>query len=224
MKLDIIILQCGHSWLTVRLLESIRSTFSDCRLILVDNGSPKQDLFAAAEWLRNGDLLIQNPENLGFAKAVNQGLRASDAPFVCIQNNDTIMYPHGYQRLLEHLEDDLTLGCIGPMTNNADSQQRGEAIEGAGVTHTNGLVAFFCTLIPRSVLDRVGLLSEDYGLGYGEDDDYCIRLRQAGFNLGIARDVYVQHDHHVTYRSLIGDAGIDQLGREGLAVLQEKYG
>jgi GT2 family glycosyltransferase len=222
--LDVVMLQCGLSSLTLRCLDSIYETAPWARVILVDNGSPRDDLLAALHHLRDQDELIANPENMGFAPAVNQGIKTSSAEYVAIQNNDTVMFPHGYERMIQHLENDSSLGCVGPMTNNADSQQRGEATENGGVVYTDGLVAFFCTILPRRVIDHVGLLSEDYGLGYGEDDDYCIRLRHHGFNLGIARDVYVQHDHHVTYRHLIGDEGIDRLGREGLAVLHEKHG
>jgi GT2 family glycosyltransferase len=226
MKLDIVVLQSGQSWLTVRLLRSIAETTENYRVILVDNGSSAGDLRTAKCCLRDLDVLIENEVNRGFAKAVNQGLRVSDAPYVCIQNNDTVMYQRGYARMIAHLEPDPALGIIGPLTNNANSEQRvpSAAYVGSGYALASGLVAFFCVVIPRNVLETVGPLSEEYGLGYGEDDDYCIRLRRAGYKLGIALDVYVEHDHHVTYRALIGDAGIEELGRQGLEVLREKYG
>jgi GT2 family glycosyltransferase len=220
--LDVILLQCGLSDLTVRCLRSIRET-SDARVILVDNGSPTKDL-AAVEALV--DVLIENDTNLGFARAVNQGLSVATADYMCIQNNDTIMYEHGYDRLVAHLKGDERLGLVGPLTNNADTFQRvtGPEDAGQGLFYTDGLVAFFCTVMPRRTLDEVGLLSEDYGLGYGEDDDYCIRVRRAGYQLGVARDVYVHHDHHVTYRHLIGDDGIEAEGQQGLALLRDRYG
>jgi GT2 family glycosyltransferase len=225
-SLDIVLLQCGLSHLTVRCLRSIRPT-TDARVILVDNGSPPDDLQAAVDELERGPAgLIVNQENRGFAKAVNQGIQASTADYVCIQNNDTVMYPYGHARLVAHLDREPLLGLVGPLTNNAESIQRVSGPEACseGVAYTSGLVAFFCTIIPRHVIDHVGLLSEDYGLGYGEDDDYCIRVRQAGFQLGVARDVYVHHDHHATYRHLIGDAGIYAEGAQGLALLRERYG
>lgn len=221
--LDVVVLQCGQSELTLRLLDSVYLSAPWVSVTLVDNGSPGPDLEAARARLRPGDYLIANEENLGFARAVNQGLRASHAEYACIQNNDTVMEAHGYERMLAHLEADPTLGLIGPMTGAADSEQRGVG-GGEGVAYASGLVAFFCTIIPRRVLREVGLLSEEYGLGYGEDNDYCLRLRAAGYNLGIARDVYVHHDHHATYRALIGDAGIDELGRANAEKLMSKFG
>jgi GT2 family glycosyltransferase len=90
--------------------------------------------------------------------------------------------------------------------------------------YTNGLLAFFCAIIRREALDDVGPLSEEYGLGYGEDDDYCIRMRQAGWKLGIANDAWVDHDHHATYKVTIGEEGMEREGQQGLALLREKYG
>lgn len=221
--LDVIILQCGQSWRTVRLIDSIRATQPWARLIIVDNGSPLADLEAARDALRHGDSLISNSENLGFARAINQGIRMSRAQWVCLQNNDTIMCLPGYERLIEHMENDPSLGLIGPETDNADSVQRGYG-DGGGVSYVDGLIAFFCVIVRRVVFTEVGLLSEDYGLGYGEDNDYCIRVRREGWKLGVARDVFVHHDHHVTYRELIGDEGIDELGRVNSEKLLAKFG
>ncbi len=227
MKLDIVLLQCGFPELTVRCLESIHDTFDDCRVILVDNGSSTDDIEAAAHTLEKRDsILIRNGENLGFAKAMNIGIEASDAPYVCILNNDTIIHPEALERMIFWLEQDASLGLIGPLTNNANSHQRVPGPEACspGYAYTPILVAFFCAIIPRHALDRVGLLSEEYGLGYGEDDDYCIRVRAAGYRTGIAKDAYVHHDHHTTYRHLFGDDGIKKMGEEGLALVREKYG
>ncbi len=226
-SIDVVMLQCGLSDLTVRCIESVRAT-SDARIILVDNGSHLIDFVAACRALNDDvDLVIANDSNLGFAKAVNQGIRASDADYVVIQNNDTVMQtPGDYDRLAAWLELDSALGCVGPLTNAAESEQRveGPGAVGDGYFTTGGLVAFFCTMFPRRVIDEVGLLSEDYGLGYGEDNDYCIRLRQAGYKLGIARDVYVHHDHHATYTQTIGREGIDAEGAQGVELLLERYG
>jgi GT2 family glycosyltransferase len=227
-RLDIVVLQCGQSHLTTRLLASIYDTAPWARVILVDNGSPDGDLGEMHRKLRASDPLLCNDENLGFAKAVNRGIRRSDADYVCIQNNDTVMYPHGYERMIAHLEADPDIGLIGPMTDNADTDQRwsaeGPGGAGEGVEITDGLIAFFCTIIPRRVLDQVGPLSEDYGLGYGEDNDYCIRVRDAGYKLGIARDVFVHHDHHATYKALIGMEGIDRLSEENTGKLLARFG
>ena len=44
------------------------------------------------------------------------------------------------------------------------------------------------------MLDQVGLLDENFGRGYFEDDDYCRRVETAKYTIGIARDVFVHHE------------------------------
>lgn len=53
---------------------------------------------------RHRSTLLRLRRNWGFAVGVNRGLAVSDAEVVCIQNNDTIMPPDGYARLLACLE------------------------------------------------------------------------------------------------------------------------
>jgi GT2 family glycosyltransferase len=55
--------------------------------------------------------------------------------------------------------------------------------------------------VPRKVIDEVGLLSEDYGLGYFEDDDYCFRVRDAGYRTIWAKDIYVHHFGSVSFEN-----------------------
>jgi GT2 family glycosyltransferase len=52
--------------------------------------------------------------------------------------------------------------------------------------------AFYATLIPRKVLDHVGILSEDFKNG-GEDADYCFRARALGYKIGWTRSAFVYH-------------------------------
>ncbi|HMO35364.1 MAG TPA: hypothetical protein PKA06_04920, partial [Gemmatales bacterium] len=60
----------------------------------------------------------------------------------------------------------------------------------------------FCLLIPKPVLQSVGLLDERFGLGFFEDDDWGIRVRQAGYRLLIALDTYIHHWGSQTFRGL----------------------
>ena len=62
-------------------------TVKDFEVILVDNGSRDGSCaFVAASypWVH----LIELPENFGFCKAVNEGIRASRSPYVLLLNND----------------------------------------------------------------------------------------------------------------------------------------
>jgi GT2 family glycosyltransferase len=50
--------------------------------------------------------------------------------------------------------------------------------------------AFF--MIPRKVIDKVGLLDESFFM-YGEDIDWCFRIKQAGFEIWYNREVKILH-------------------------------
>jgi GT2 family glycosyltransferase len=63
----------------------------------------------------------------------------------------------------------------------------------------------FCLPGRREVLTRLGALDERIGPGFFDDDDLCVRARQAGFLLLVAADVFV---HHFGGRTFLG-LGID---------------
>lgn len=52
----------------------------------------------------------------------------------------------------------------------------------------------FCMLIRRSVIKRYGLFDEAFGIGYGEENDFCMRVRKQGFTHAIANWAYVYHE------------------------------
>ena len=66
----------------------------------------------------------------------------------------------------------------------------------------------FCLLIRREVIDAIGLLDEQFGIGCFEDDDYCLRAIQAGYRAVIAGDAFI---HHYGGRTFIG-SGVDFAG------------
>ncbi len=58
----------------------------------------------------------------------------------------------------------------------------------------------FCLLVRRAVLEQVGLFDEDaFGAGYGEENDYALRARAAGWQLALADDAYVYHAGSQSY-------------------------
>ncbi len=88
------------------------------------------------------------------------------------------------------------------------------------IVETNRLVGF-CLLIRREVIDRIGLFDERFGIGNFEDDDFCLRARQAGFRLVIARDSFV---HHFGGRTFL-ETGVDfgELMRRNERLFREKW-
>jgi hypothetical protein len=74
------------------------------------------------------------------------------------------------------------------------------------------MLSFFCVALRRDVLDRVGMLDEDFGLGFYEDDDYCMRARHAGYKLICAEDVFVYHR---------GGGSFDRTGNDTRKIMKE---
>lgn len=166
---------------------------------------------------------VRNEKNLGFVQSVNIGLQEAlktAAEYIVIQNNDTIVFPQWLERYTWHLEQDARLGAVGPVTNQRTGQSPHEISflhnlpdleqavaqseedtihEVLEVTfHQKSLrtlarLGFFSVMLRRSVVEEIGLLDENYGFGYYDDDDYCERIIRAGHNLAIALDVYVHH-------------------------------
>ena len=59
-------------------------------------------------------------------------------------------------------------------------------------------LCFFCVLIARNVINKIGLLDESFGIGTYEDDDFCRRAVLAGFTLYIDGKAWVWHEAHAT--------------------------
>jgi GT2 family glycosyltransferase len=88
-------------------------------VIVVENASTD----GTAEMLRvefPGVRLIENQQNLGFAAACNQGIAASDHPFVLLLNPDTLVTEAALQGLLNVMDTQPDVGACGPRILNSD--------------------------------------------------------------------------------------------------------
>jgi len=196
-------------------IDSIKRTKEKYQLVIVNNGSDKE----TSDYLNKLDcILINNKENLGFVKATNQGISASTGDVILL-NNDVIVPEDWIEKLMAVAYSDGDIGLVGPLTEPGGghaSQQDINRIENRcdyrlPSTNNNYLlvetVAFFCTFIKRTVLDKVGLLDENFGFGQEDDIDYCIRAKEMGYKMAIATDLLIQHKVSATYTLL----GIDRL-------------
>ncbi len=108
------------------------------------------------------------------------------------------------------MENDNTIGMCGSVTNSIGNEAqvmvKYHDIEGLDEfsynytwKHMNeqwqdpNVLAFFCTLIKRGVIEKCGLLDESYKVGMFEDDDYAEEVKSAGYRLAIAEDSFVHH-------------------------------
>jgi GT2 family glycosyltransferase/glycosyltransferase involved in cell wall biosynthesis len=247
---------CVHNALAdvTRCLESVvRHTTGPYSIIIVDDGSEAETRDYLAEFSSNhGAALLRNEKARRYTKAANQGLAHSSADYVVLLNSDTIVTPQWLDRMVACIESDPRIGMVGPLSNTASWQSIPD-VESGGDWASNplppdispddmgGLVARysgriyppmpflngFCLLLRRELLQEVGNLDEEnFGLGYGEEDDLALRARNAGWQLALADDAYVYHAQSRSYsndarKQLSERAGKILARKHGLQIIQE---
>ncbi len=218
------------------------------RLILVNDGSGEETgaYLKRVSCSRPGTVLVENEKALGYTRAANQGLRASCADYSMLLNSDTIVTSRWLERIVECGESDPCIGIIGPLSNAASYQsvprlrdEKGDwavnllpgdmdpdhmasALYGISnkefpaVPFLNG----FCYAIKKEVIKTVGYLDEQvFPVGYGEENDYSIRARNAGYLLAVADHAYVYHHKSRSFNH----GNRRKFASEGRRSLESKY-
>lgn len=161
-------------------------------------------------------LIITNTENLGFVRTCNKGLKVAKADYVLLLNTDCIISRNTISKLMEHIENNLEIGLICPISSNAANLTL-DIFEGFNYSQMNDLlekkfkgqlfdactVVGNCLMITRKCLNVVGDLDEIYGNGYGEETDYQFRAMENGFQAKVAIDTYVFHKAEVSFGTSI---------------------
>lgn len=185
--------------------------FREWEVIVVDNASDtytQQQLNEAKNLYPQVNFVI-NSKNVGFAAGNNIGIKLATGDIFILLNSDAFPIPGMLGRLVEHFAHDKQLGMVGPVTNAAGNEQciytqanNMEEIVSEGLLYASSgehetlpayRLDFFCVAIPSHVFKLVGWLDEDFGRGYYEDLDYSLRVKTAGYRLGVAEDTFVYH-------------------------------
>jgi GT2 family glycosyltransferase len=169
-RCDIIIPVWNQPEVTRECIDSIlRNTGYPYRLIIIDNGSetPVQSYLLGLKEKKDLDLLlIRNDKNLGFVKAVNQGVVVSDAPYLCIMNNDTIATSGWLEEMVGVIEANPSIGLLNPSSNTSGQFPGEKSIDEyalslkplKGQMQELYTCRGFCMLVTREAIRRVGLL------------------------------------------------------------------
>lgn len=224
--IDIIIPFYNQSALTVACIQSIKehTKSHDYRIILIDNGSLAEDHLAVAAALRpSRRLIVRNRTNLGFVKAINQGLSLATAAHVVLLNNDTEVCADWIDKLLMPFQR-LDVGAVGPLSSSIDSWQGKHSLKSEyRVLNSNAMLAFFCICIRLDVIQDVGLLDEEFGVGLADDDDYCFRMQSKGYRLALAQNLVIKHHHRTTFKSLYSPGQIEDMTDQALDMFYKKH-
>ena len=203
---------------------------SDDLLLIVDDASGEETAHFLADFAANHPrvVLVRNPQNLGYTKSANTIFRTATTDWILLLNSDTVLPPDTLKKLLAAGAQYDRLAMVGPLSNAA-SWQTVPTLTGADggfmvndlpagrtprdmdricglaalpVVQFAPLVNGFCLAIRRSILERVGLFDEEnFPVGYGEEDDLCLRVADAGFVCGITTDAYVFHVKSASFGS-----------------------
>lgn len=184
------------------------------RLVVVLDGPGQEearDALAAAA--PAALLLLESPRQVGFVASVNRGMAASDRDVVLL-NSDTEVTARWLEKLQQAAYSDPAIATVTPFSNNAtlcslprpfaanalpaglDVDAFGRVVEERSRRERPRLPTGVgvCLYIKRKVLDAIGAFDEAaFGLGYGEESDFCMRAIRAGFVHVLDDATFVYH-------------------------------
>ena len=193
-------------------LESLRSldetVYPELRLYHIDNGSEDGSFEAVAEAFPHVRQ-VKVEVNRGVVHGMNRGMVQAiedGADYLLLLNNDIEADPQMVAELVRVIEDDETIGCVGPKIyyhsdrerlwsaggslhfREAATKERGLGEIDRGQydrTEEVGYINGCAMLVPRRVVEQIGLWDPLFHLA-ADDADWCMRMKQQGY-----RCVYV---------------------------------
>ena len=203
--------------MTKKSVDSIlRNTdYPNFRLVIVDNDSnseTKAYLQELKDTIFNIDV-ITNSENLSFSRANNEAVRRFPSDYILFINNDIEIIERDWlTSLVREMKSNPKIGAVGPVLLFPDYtiQSAGIKIEflkdtikvpavEQRVYRHSGLVDGItggCMLVRKSVHDAIGGFDERFFYGQ-EDIDYCLKIREAGYNIKLlVSSEAIHHESH----------------------------
>lgn len=193
------------------------------RLIVINDCSPEPEV---TEWLRSVALtdkrmtLLENTENLGFVATVNRGMSLHADNDVLLLNSDAEVANDWLDRIQRAAYSAPRVASVTPFSNNATicsyprfcqpndlptgydtaalDQLFAKHLAGQTVAVPTGVG--FCMYVRRQCLQEVGLFDvTNFGKGYGEENDFCVRAQLAGWTNLHALDTFVRHAGGISF-------------------------
>ncbi len=214
---SIIIPVFGRSKFTKACLLAIERSVSaeevPFEIIVVDNGSTDEtpDLLSSLSSSRTNVRVVRFRENLGFARACNEGARLARGHYLIFLNNDALPTPGWLEKMAGLARTDLGIGIVGckllypngriqhvgiafDQNKNPRHIYRGFSadIPPATVCRDYQAVTGACLLMERELYWSIGGMDEAFKNSY-EDVDLCLKVRSRGYRVVVCTNSVVYH-------------------------------
>lgn len=215
------------------------------KLLVVSNGGPEGDVIDknVTEFLYSipNATYVRNPENIGFLGSCNRAVTELDTSDndIFLLNSDAELTPGALEELQEVLHANPSHGVVCPRSNDATlatipiftrtrhgSRSREKAYQVWSAVkdqlprwYVSPVSHGFALLIRRNVIRQFGLFDTVYGQGYNEENDFCLRINEAGFESLVANRALVYHINTVSFGAEM-KAKLDAANRK---ILDKRY-
>ncbi|AEE14041.1 glycosyl transferase family 2 [Thermodesulfobium narugense DSM 14796] len=216
----------GREFLDSLFASIVKNTFVPYRLLIANDKSTDPSISKYLPDFKNScsniDItIVENEDNLGFVKTVNKLAKLTKNHFV-ILNTDTEVPPHWLERLIFSLITKDNVASVTPFTNAGTicsfpefciDNSLFEDMDVATLDSYFQYVNFeknyveiptavgFCMAINKKVYDKIGLFDENFGKGYGEENDWSMRAAKLGYKNIIVPNLFVYHKHGGSFPS-----------------------
>ena len=202
----------------------LNSTYrTKSHIIVINDASPVPEL---SQWLRTFAeseprlTLLENNTNQGFVATVNRGMALNPQHDILLLNSDTEVAGDWLDRLRATAYSQPATGTVTPLSNNATICSYPRFCENNSLPHGYSTASFdalctqvqpgaaieiptgvgFCMYIRRDCLAQIGPFDvQNFGVGYGEENDFCQRAIQSGWTNLLALDTFVHHTGGVSF-------------------------
>lgn len=222
MDLSIVIVEYKDMDILAKAIRSISeaSLGIDLEVIIISNSCYSESEQASIRAKFKEIEFIFNQDNLGFARAVNQGTNRASGEFVMLLNPDSELMDKSVLNAIQFMRNREGVGIVGPKIidryGHIQDSCRNFITPGKAISRTarrllgqstGGIleekdysrsqtvdwVSGACMLVRRSAIDDVGLMDERYFM-YVEDMDWCRRYWQHNWEVWYLPNWIVEHN------------------------------
>ena len=249
-KVDIVVPIYNAYEYTEECIKSIlkNTNLNEHTLLLINDKSPDERILPmlqkyAKENSNKNIVVLENEENSGFVKTVNNGMKYSQNDVILL-NSDTEVTENWLEKIMECAYSNEYIATVTPFTNNGtifsipnfgvdnnlpdnlSLDEFAKLVEKCSekrypeVTTGNG----YCMYIKRSVLNEIGLFDDiTFEKGYGEENDFCYRALDYGYINVLCDNTFIYHKGTQSFKKENMTQTRMELSKKHMELLRSKY-